>query len=144
MIWILYLKNKRKKFNNYQLNHRKSFKTIKNRILKELTFSLNKLHKRKYSISQWRILIGPWLNIALNIYFYYNFFSKHVSNKFKLKIKTNISRSFYPPLDYINFFKIINLKKNQLYFFNLIFMRETLKKIRMTLSTFLILEITSI
>ena len=125
---IIYKKIKEKKFNNYQLNHRKSFKTIKNRILKELTFSLNKLHKRKYSISQWRILIGPWLNIALNIYFYYNFFSKHVSNKFKLKIKTNISRSFYPPLDYINFFKIINLKKNQLYFFNLILYERNIKK----------------
>ena len=113
-------KIKDKNYLKYQNLHKKNFGKLKKELLFEISNSLNKLHYKNYSVTQWRILVGPWLNIVLNIYFYYNFFSQHFSNKNKLKLKSNNKVNFYPPLDYVNFFKIINIKKNQLYFFKII------------------------
>ena len=110
-------KIKNRYFYKYQIEHKKKFKIIKRDFINELSKSLNKLHNRNYSIKQWRILIGPWLNIALNIYFYYSFFNKFFSKNFKNQILSLNLKKNYPPRDYIEFFHSINKKNNQVYFF---------------------------
>ncbi|OUW35608.1 MAG: hypothetical protein CBD35_06510 [Verrucomicrobia bacterium TMED175] len=39
------------------------------KILKEISYSLNKIHNTDYSIRYWRILIGPWLGYFIHIIF---------------------------------------------------------------------------
>lgn len=39
------------------------------KILKEISYSLNRIHKTDYSIRYWRILIGPWLGYFIHIIF---------------------------------------------------------------------------
>ena len=77
-------KIKNRYFYKYQIEHKKKFKIIKRDFINELSKSLNKLHNRNYSIKQWRILIGPWLNIALNIYFFLNLINKAGNNNINI------------------------------------------------------------
>ncbi len=110
-------KIKNKYYSKYQSNHKKNFGNIKKEFLFEISKSLNKLHNKNYSVYEWRLLVGPWLNIALNIYFYYNFFAKYFSKNFKNKISSINLNNFYPPIDYTEFFEIINIKSYQIFFF---------------------------
>ena len=62
-------KIKEKNFLKYQNSHKKKFRNLKKNFIIDISRALNLIHNKKYSSSKWRILIGPWLNIALNIYF---------------------------------------------------------------------------
>ena len=115
-----FIKIKERHFSKYQNLHKKKFKSLKKDFIIEISRALNHIHNKKYSFSEWRILIGPWLNIALNIYFYYNFFIKFLSKNSKEKIIEIKSVKYLPPLDYIEFFRFINTKKYQIYFLKIL------------------------
>ena len=123
-------KIKNKHFFKYQSDHKKKFRIIKNDFIIELSKSLNKLHNKNYSIKQWRILIGPWLNIALNIYFYYSFFIKFFSKNIKKEISSIKLKKSYPPIDYIEFFELINRKNNQIFFFKKLIDNNSINRIK--------------
>ena len=107
---------KNKNFLNYRKLHKKEFAIFKKNFSIQISKALNNLHKKKYSTKQWKILIGPWLNITLNIFFYYNFFANFFSRKLEKRIISESPVKHYPPNDYIEFFKFINTKKYQMYF----------------------------
>jgi putative transferase (TIGR04331 family) len=94
----------------YKRNHFRRYKTYKNRFilrydinnknlyknfnyllgiyeifLKELSAELNNLHKIKYPIKSWRILIGPWLFEFLSIIFYNLEKLEHINKTYNLK-----------------------------------------------------------
>ena len=59
------------------------------KILKELTLKLNKIHNTKYSLRAWRIIIGPWLNRFIAIVYnrheiLKNFSKNHNFNNFRI------------------------------------------------------------
>lgn len=60
---------KNKNFLNYRKLHEKEFALFKKDFSIQISEALNNLHKKKYSTKQWKILIGPWLNITLNFFF---------------------------------------------------------------------------
>ena len=39
------------------------------KILKELSYELNKIHNKNFSLRAWRIIIGPWLNRFITVIF---------------------------------------------------------------------------
>jgi putative transferase (TIGR04331 family) len=115
---------KNKKFLNYRKLHKKEFAKFKRDFSIQISKALNNLHKKKYSTKQWKILIGPWLNITLNIFFYYNFFINFFPKKLKKKIISTSLVKFYPPNDYIEFFKFINTKKYQIHFIKILILKN--------------------
>ena len=106
---------KKKNFSNYQKIHRKKFFSTKKNFLFKISKILNILHEKKYSTNEWRILIGTWLNLALNIYFYNDYLKKYFPKKLEKIILSESPEKHFPPLDYREFFKLINTKKYQLY-----------------------------
>ncbi len=54
------------------------------KLLKELTIILNKIHGTKHKVKYWRILIGPWLGFFIQIIFDRWSSVKHAINKFEL------------------------------------------------------------
>jgi len=59
--------------------HKKNFFLNYTVTLKNLTILLNRYHNLKYSIKDWEIVIGPWLFLILNIFFFYDSF--HLNKK---------------------------------------------------------------
>ena len=55
----------------YKKIHKKNYKFFYNDILIILTNELNKIHNLNLTTKQWAIIIGPWLDNILNIYFFY-------------------------------------------------------------------------
>lgn len=54
------------------------------KLLKELTIILNKIHGTKHKVKYWRILIGPWLGFFIQIIFDRWSSVKYAINKFEL------------------------------------------------------------
>ena len=67
-------------------------KGLVKRLSKSLAIYLNNIHKKKYSIRFWKILILPWLTIYLSAYYYRWKIILHATKKKQIK--------------YINFFNI--------------------------------------
>ena len=53
-------------FYNYHY-YEKNFQLFYKDLLSNFAKYLNYYHKKKYSINQWQILIGPWLHLMLQL-----------------------------------------------------------------------------
>ena len=86
LIFNKYLKkNKVKLFRT----HKEKFFSIYSETLKSLKILLNKYHNIKFNTKDWEIIIGPWLFLTLNIFFFYsslNLKKQNLSGKKKLKM----------------------------------------------------------
>ena len=118
-------KIKKKNFSNYQKIHKKKFFSIKKNFLFKISKTLNTLHEKKYSTNEWRLLIGAWLNIALNVYFYYDYFKKFFPKRLEKIILSESPKKHFPPSDFREFFKLINAKKYQLYLFKKLILKDS-------------------
>ena len=58
-----------KNFTKYKNNHNLNYQKLYKEILYKLSRELNNFHKLKLTAMQWSIIIGPWLDNILNIYF---------------------------------------------------------------------------
>ena len=83
--------------NNYSSNKNLILKDAKyivsfyEKILRAMTLSLNRHHNVNYSITFWRILLGPWLGM-----FIYSYFLKWKSIKNLKKINSNYKIKLFP------------------------------------------------
>ena len=105
-----------KNYINFKKEHNKKYEKLYDEISKSLFRELNNFHQVEFSQLQWKIIIGPWLDNILNIYFYYDFnlkqknFNKNYMvriNKQTIKRFDNFKHDF---LHYNNFVK--NLKSS--------------------------------
>ena len=76
--------DRQKLFNDYQY-----LQDLYEKLLLDLSNKLNHIHSVNYSLRYWRILIGPWLSIFIQIFFDRWFMLKQTIEKEKI-IKCNI------------------------------------------------------
>ena len=111
-----YLENKKKmRYSEFIKFYNNNYKSLRNEILKEYSKKLNLIHNKNYRVSEWQVIIGPWLDKSLGIYLFYKFFFKGKEfNKF-FKFYNKVYKIKIPS-DYNDFLKLVNEKKFYLYF----------------------------
>jgi putative transferase (TIGR04331 family) len=91
-------------FYEYNLKILEETISLEELLLKDLSAYLNKLHNEKYSYSEWKIIIGPWLRIFLYTYVTVN---KKIDIAFKnysiRSVSLCIENSLSTTDDYIHF-----------------------------------------
>ncbi len=105
LIFNKYLKkNKVKLFRT----HKEKFFSIYSETLKSLKILLNKYHNIKFNTKDWEIIIGPWLFLTLNIFFFYsslNLKKQNLSGKKKVK---DVNLSDVVPIDFDDYYNLIS------------------------------------
>jgi putative transferase (TIGR04331 family) len=119
-------------YEKYKKIHKKNYKFFYNNILIILTNELNKIHNLDLTKKQWAIIVGPWLDNILNIYFFYktNFikfkkflFIKQLKKKSSQELKK--FNLFY--FTYNDFVENINTKEFHYTAISLILNKESYK-----------------
>ena len=88
--------------------HKQKFFSIYSETLKDLKILLNKYHNLKYSTKDWEIIIGPWLFLTLNIFFFYgSIYLKNQNFRRKKKVK-DINIIHAVPIDFDDFYNLIS------------------------------------
>ena len=107
------------KYKNFSIFYKSKFKNLRKDLLGQFSNALNTYNDKVYKASEWKVVIGPWLDKAIGIYLYYTYFfkNKNYDNFLTEKI---VKEHCFIPKDYNQFLSLVNDKFFYVYFISLL------------------------